>query len=138
MTEPILFLRSFADKMKKGGHLFIEVPCMDWKHKTLDEPHLLFFDKKPMEVLLEQLKLTQLNIAYYGIPHQHLTNPLRQFFKRLRGFLWRKGIHYYHPERQKIKAIVKDDLQAQALLNFDAHKEYSSPAWWLRVISKKQ
>ena len=111
---------------------------MDWKHKTLDEPHLLFFDKKPMEVLLEQLKLTQLNIAYYGIPHQHLTNPLRQFFKRLRGFLWRKGIHYYHPERQKIKAIVKDDLQAQALLNFDAHKEYSSPAWWLRVISKKQ
>ena len=123
VTEPILFLRSFADKMKKGGHLFIEVPCMDWKHKTLDEPHLLFFDKKPMEVLLEQLKLTQLNIAYYGIPHQHLTNPLRQFFKRLRGFLWRKGIHYYHPEMQKIKAIVKDDLQAQALLNFDAHKE---------------
>ena len=138
VTEPISFLKSFVDKMKNGGHLFIEVPCMDWKHKALDEPHLLFFDKKPMKVLLKQLKLTQLKIAYYGIPHQHLTNPLRQFFKRLRGFLWRKGINYYHPERQKIKTIVKDDLQVQALLNFDAHKEHSSPAWWLRVLSKKQ
>ena len=39
-----------------------------------------------MEVLLKQLKLAQLYIAYYGIPHQHLTNSLRQFFKRLRVF----------------------------------------------------
>jgi hypothetical protein len=91
-----------------------------------------------MEVLLKQLNLTQLSIAYYGIPHEHLTDSLRQFFKRLRGFLWRKGINYYHPEKQKIKTIVDDDLQAQALLNFDAHKENSSPAWWIRVLSKKQ
>ena len=138
VTEPISFLKSIVEKMRKGGHLFIEVPCMDWKHKALDEPHLLFFDKKPMEVLLKQLKLTQLSIAYYGIPHEHLTDSLRQFFKRLRGFLWRKGISYYHPERKKIMTIVDDDLQAQALLNFDAHKEHSSPAWWLRVLSKKQ
>ena len=38
--------------------------------------------------------------------------------------------------RKKIMTIVKDDLQAKALLNFDAHKEHSSPAWWLRVLSK--
>ena len=138
VTEPILFLKSFVDKMKKGGHLFIEVPCMDWKHKALDEPHLLFFDKKPMEILLQRLKLTQLKIAYYGIPHKHLINPLRQFLKRLRGFLWRKGVAYYHPERQHINAVVNDDLQTQALLNFDAHKECSDPAWWLRVLSKKE
>lgn len=137
VTEPIAFLSSFVDKMKKGGHLFIEVPCMDWKHKAIDEPHLLFFDKKPMDILLKKLKLTKLKIAYYGIPHYNLTNPLNQFFKRLRGFLWRKGISYYHPEKQSIKSIVKDDLQTEALLNFDAHKEHSEPAWWLRVIAKK-
>jgi SAM-dependent methyltransferase len=138
VTEPICFLESFVDKMKKGGLLFVEVPCMDFKHKSLDEPHLLFFDKKPMEVLLKRLKLTKLKIAYYGIPHQHLKNPIRQFFKRLRGFLWRKGIIYYHPESQNINSVVKDDLQTQALLNFDAHKEHFEPAWWLRVLYKKQ
>lgn len=137
VSEPISFLRSFVDKMKKGGHIFIEVPCMDWKHKAIDEPHLLFFDKKPMDILLKKLKLTKLKIAYYGIPHYNLTNPLNQFFKRLRGFLWRKGISYYHPEKQSIKSIVKDDLQTEALLNFDAHKEHSEPTWWLRVIAKK-
>lgn len=138
VTEPFSFLKTFVDKLKKGGYLFIEVPCMDWKHKVLDEPHLLFFDKKPMGVLLKQLKLTQLKIAYYGIPHIYLTNPLRQFLKRLRGFLWRKGITYYHPERRSIRAIIKSDLQTEAILNFDAHKEHSEPAWWLRVLSKKE
>lgn len=138
VTNPISFLTVFVDKMKKGGHLFIEVPCMDWKHKALDEPHLLFFDKKPMEVLLKRLALTKLKIAYYGIPHQHLTQPLRQFFRRLRGFLWRKGITFYHPEKLRINALVNDDLQTQALLNFYAHKEQRDPAWWLRVLSKKE
>lgn len=138
VTEPFSFLKTFVDKLKKGGHLFIEVPCMDWKHKVLDEPHLLFFDKKPMGVLLKQLKLKQLKTAYYGIPHLYLTNPLRKFLKRLRGFLWRKGITYYHPERKQIKAIIKDGLQTEAILNFDAHKEHSEPAWWLRALSKKE
>ena len=137
VTDPFSFLKTFVDKMKKGGYLFIEVPCMDWKHKILDEPHLLFFDKNPMEVLLKQLMLTQLKIAYYGIPHQHLLNPLKGFFKRLRGFLWRKGITYYHPERQRIRAMIKDGLQTEAILNFDAHKEHRNPAWCLRVLSKK-
>ena len=90
VTEP-LFLKTFVDKLKKGGHLFIEVPCMDWKHKILDEPHLLFLTKN-YGGIVKQLELTQLKIAYYGIPHIYLTNPLRQFLKRLRGFLWRKGI----------------------------------------------
>ena len=138
VTAPISFLKPFVDKIKKGGHLFIEVPCMDWKHKALDEPHLLFFDKKPMGVLLKRLELTCIKIGYYGIPHKCLTNPLRQFFKRLRGFLWRNGITYYHSEKQSISTVVNDNLQTQALLNFDAHKEHSDPAWWLRVLSKKE
>ena len=91
-----------------------------------------------MKSLRRRLNLTHLKIAYYGIPHKHLTNPLRQFFKRLRGFLWRKGVTYYHPEKQHINTVVNDDLQTQALLNFDAHKEQSDPAWWLRVLSKKE
>ena len=138
VTEPISFLNSFVDKLKKKGHLFIEVPCMDWKHKTIDEPHLLFFDKKPMDMLLKKVKLTKLKISYYGIPHNHLKNPIRKFFKGLRGFLWKKGISYHHPEKQSIKAIVMNDIQTEALLNFDAHKEHIEPSWWLRVLAKKE
>ena len=45
---------------------------------------------------------------------------------------------YYHPERQSIRAMIKNDLQTEAILNFDAHKEHCEPAWWLRVLSKKE
>lgn len=138
VSDPLDFLSSFIKLLKKDGHLFIEVPCMDWRHKDIDEPHLLFFDKLPMEILLNRLNLKKIHIAYYGTLHSHLLNPLLVFFKRIRSFLWKKGISYFHFEKHKIYSIVKDEFQTQALLNFDAHKEQNQPAWWLRVISKKQ
>ncbi len=137
VSDPIGFLNPLIKQLKKGGHLFIEVPCMDWVHKKKDEPHLLFFDKKPMSILLNKIKLTKLKIAYYGIPHKYLLRPYRQFFKKLRGYLWRKGISYFHFEKENIFALVQNDIETQALLSFDAHKEQIDQSWWLRVISKK-
>ena len=137
LTDPNEFLNPFIKQLKKGGHLFIEVPCMDWRHKEIDEPHLLFFDKRSMSVLLNKLKLTKLKLAYYGIPHKHLLSFYRNFFKRLRRYLWRKEITYFHPEKKHISTLVKNDIETQALLSFDAHKEQSEYSWWLRVISKK-
>ena len=137
VTNPNDFLTPFIKQLKKGGYLFVEVPCMDWRHKNIDEPHLLFFDKKAMSVLLKKLNLKIKKQAYYGIPHKLLLSPYRQFFKRLRGYFWRKGITYYHPEKKNISALVKNDIETQAILSFDAHKEQSEHSWWLRVISKK-
>lgn len=137
VTDPNEFLNPFIKKLKKEGHLFIEVPCMDWRHKKIDEPHLLFFDKRAMSVLLNKLKLTRFKLAYYGIPHNHLLSSYRQFFKRLRGYLWRKGITYYHSEKKNISTLVQNNQETQALLSFYAHKEQSNYSWWLRVISKK-
>ena len=137
VKNPNDFLTPFIKQLKKGGYLFVEVPCMDWRHKNIDEPHLLFFDKKAMSVLLKKLNLKIKKQAYYGIPHKLLLSPCRQFFKRLRGYFWRKGITYYHPEKKNISALVKNDIETQAILSFDAHKEQSEHSWWLRVISKK-
>ncbi len=137
VSDPTEFLKPLIKQLKKGGHLFIEVPCMDWRHKEIDEPHLLFFDKRAMAILLNKIKMTSLKLAYYGITHTNLLNSYKQFFKRLRGYLWRKGITYFHPEKKQIYALVKNDIETQALLSFDAHKEQNEYSWWLRVISKK-
>ena len=49
VSDPKGFL-SFANSfLKKGGALFVEIPCNDFQHKTIMEPHLLFFDKKPLK-----------------------------------------------------------------------------------------
>ena len=138
VTDPVDFLTSFTQKLNVGGHVFIEIPCMDWEHKNLDEPHLLFFDKPAMNKLLERLQLKKISIAYYGIPINDLVNPVKKFLKRLRGFLWRNGIIYFHPEKRKLYNILNDKTQTEAVINFYPHKEQNSHAWWLRVIAKKE
>ena len=106
VADPKIFLSKFINIMKKGAFAFIEVPCNDWDHKKVDEPHLLFFDKKPMIALLKKLRVYKI-------------------------------INFYHPERNKLKAILADDLEVNALINFDAHKKQEMPSWWLRTIFKK-
>ena len=138
VTNPVEFLNSFAYKLNVGGHMFIEVPCLDWKHKNLDEPHLLFFDKPSVNRLLERIQLKKIKLAYYGILIDDLLNPLNKFFRRLRGYLWRKGIVYYHPERKNLLKIFGNEMEAEATLNYYPHKEQTSHAWWLRVIAKKK
>ena len=66
--------------------MFIEIPCMDWEHKNLDEPHLLFFDKPAMNKLLERLQLKKISIAYYGIPINDLVNPVKKILKAIKRF----------------------------------------------------
>ena len=137
VTSPKEFLNSYLKYLKKGGHIFIEVPCMDWKHKKLDEPHLLFFDKPSMTCLMDKLNLTKVSIGYFGITIKSLLNPMKNFIKRLRNFLWRKGISFYHPEKKNLLRLGLNNLEAGAVINFEPHIEHPKPSWWLRVLFKK-
>ena len=137
VTDPKKFLQTFLEKLKKGGHLFIEVPCLDYLFKKYDEPHLLFFDKSSMDILMTKLNLKLVKIGYFGIKHKILKQKIPIFFKRLRRFLWRMGIIYYHPQKKALYNLLKNKLQTEAIITFDAHVENSDHAWWLRVFSKK-
>ena len=137
VTDPKIFLSKFIKIMKKGAFAFIEVPCNDWEHKKIDEPHLLFFDKKPMIALLKKLRVCKINISYYGTPIKNLKSKTLTFLKRIRAFLNRKKINFYHPERNKLKDILENDLEVNAIIDFDAHIKQEIPSWWLRTIFKK-
>ena len=43
VSDPIEFLKLMTLKLREGGILYVDVPCLDYLHKELDEPHLLFF-----------------------------------------------------------------------------------------------
>ena len=66
VSDPLDFVRNACRTLKPGGALFIEVPCQDWVHKPVDEPHILFFDKAPMRRLLHDLGFEDIEISYYG------------------------------------------------------------------------
>jgi 2-polyprenyl-3-methyl-5-hydroxy-6-metoxy-1,4-benzoquinol methylase len=43
VTDPRGLLEKIRASLKPFGLVFIEVPCQDFTHKRVDEPHLLFF-----------------------------------------------------------------------------------------------
>ena len=137
VTYPLDFLKNYIKAMNKNGLIFLEVPCSDFMHKDIDEPHLLFFEKTPIKKMIKSLKLDLIKVGYYGTPIRKLNSFKIRLFKKIRSFLWKKNITYYHPQKDKLNKILNNKIETEALLNFDAHIEQDEPSWWLRVIAKK-
>tara|TARA_B100001059_G_C17747477_1_gene535182 strand:+ start:188 stop:1111 length:924 start_codon:yes stop_codon:yes gene_type:complete len=137
VQEPYDFITPLKASLKKGGIFFIEVPCRDWIHKVVHEPHLLFFEKKSFQFLAKKLNLKILKSAYYGTTLKNLLNRKIIFLKKIRSFLWKYNITYYHKEKKRLNKLIRNRNETEALINFDAHIEQQSPSWWLRVILKK-
>ncbi len=137
VSKPLDFLSKYLFLLKDGGHLYIEVPCNDWQHKNIDEPHLLFFDKKSMIMLAKKLKIAIVFIGYFGTKIKHLRNPFFRLIKIIREKLFYRNINFFHPEKSKLKRLLGSELESNAIINFSAHIEQKEPAWWLRVIIKK-
>jgi SAM-dependent methyltransferase len=135
-TDPIAFLTPFVQVLRPGGSVFIEVPCRDWEHKELDEPHLLFFDKGPMIRLLEKCGIGHVQTTYHGREIAELRK--RQFVRRVREAvrlrLIARGIVAPFARVEPGLEVVESRLDRAALRPFEAHREQASPAWWLRAV----
>jgi len=66
VPEPIDFLRQVLKKLKKGGLLFIDVPCHDERFKPDVFPHLYFFSPQNLGLILDKLELETVDIAVWG------------------------------------------------------------------------
>jgi SAM-dependent methyltransferase len=137
VTKPRKFLSRFTDKLKKDGHLFIEVPCRDWDHKEMDEPHLLFFEKNTFIKLIKKINLEKVFIGYFGTEIKKLKNPLFKFFNKVKQKLFYYNINIYNSQRKTLYKILDSKLETNATINHSPHIEQISPSWWLRVIIKK-
>jgi hypothetical protein len=139
VAEPSEFISASCVNLKKGGALFIEVPCNDWKHKIMDEPHLLFFDKKPMHALLSSLGFVNIQISYHGtsITDLQAENRLEHLWMKIRSKLLSKGLIMPFGWRRKGMEALKVPFERAAVAPFNAHKESSLPAWWLRAVATK-
>ena len=138
VSNPVNFLKSTITYLKKGGFMYIEVPCNDWKHKKIWEPHLLFFDKKSMKKLLNKLNVSLLKIGYFGTTIHDSKSIFQNFLKRIRAFVYHKlNFRYYHLKRKELMKLLKTPYEVEALLPYDSHIEQIKESLWLRVIFKK-
>lgn len=138
VTDPAAFLLESTRRLRPGGVLFIEVPCRDWEHKQLDEPHLLFFDKGPMQLLLERIGFGQIRLSYHGQTIEHLrrSSRIRRGWNAIRNRLIARGVvapfGRSGPGLEPLTA-----LERAAVRPFEAHRESVQPAWWLRAVARK-
>ena len=138
LANPKEVLKQIYRSLTKNGLLFIEVPCQDLLHKSVDEPHLLFFDKEPMSQLLGMLGLRELSLSYHGITIQNLIKPqyLWRLWQGLRSRLLGLGLvapfAAYEPGLEQMSA-----KERAAVKPWQAHRESMEPAWWLRAVAIK-
>jgi ubiquinone/menaquinone biosynthesis C-methylase UbiE len=139
VSNPSEFISQSTKFLKKDGVVFIEVPCNDWQHKPEDEPHLLFFHKKPMQQFMESLGFINIQLSYHGKSIEELKNgkTKRSLRMRLYDALIKKGryrlaSYLYNGESRHLNYIEK-----AVIFPFNAHSTSSEPAWWLRVVAQK-
>jgi ubiquinone/menaquinone biosynthesis C-methylase UbiE len=139
VSDPAGFLNSSTQFLKKDGVVFIEVPCNDWQHKPEDEPHLLFFHKKPMKQFMESLGFTNIQLSYHGKTIEELkTGKSKGLLRKLvydaliKSGAYRLASYFYKGESKHLNYIEK-----AVMAPFKAHITSSEPAWWLRVVAQK-
>ena len=139
VSDPIAFVRAATRGLRRGGALFIEVPCRDWEHKALDEPHFLFFDKNPMQKLLEKLGFGDIEVAYYGRPisELRLQSWLHTKLMAVRGKLISWGVVAPFSRMAAGLETLSSPLERAMVAPFCAHRESAEPAWWLRAVARK-
>jgi SAM-dependent methyltransferase len=140
VSDPIEFLKLMTLKLREGGVLYIDVPCLDHLHKELDEPHLLFFDKNSMNILLEKLDFNKIEINYFGQQINNLVDKtkLNLYFQYFRSILISKGFSFLFGKSTKDLMMLSSSLEKAVMIPYKAHIESKIPAWWLRAIATKK
>lgn len=139
ISRPSEFLSEVTKNLRPGGVLFIEVPCQDWKHKSVDEPHLLFFEKHSMSSLLKNLNFSGIEVSYHGREIDSLQNE-STFTKKLssiRTKLMNMGIVAPFVKYEAGLDEVLSPLEMASINPFKPHIESVNPSWWLRALAIK-
>lgn len=139
VADPVDFVRAATRALNPGGALFVEVPCQDWAHKSIDEPHVLFFDKVSMRRLLDQLGFVDIEIAYFGqtIAQLKKNSIMRSVLLRIRAKLIGWGLVVPFSMTRAGMEPLGDPLERAMVAPLLAHRESSEPAWWLRAVARK-
>lgn len=140
VSDPIAFISVATKGLREGCPIFIEVPCRDWEHKAFDEPHLLFFDKNSMHILLSELGFEDIEISYHGKTIEALRSQSWLFTKLMAIRMKLISLGFVSPfaSRQGALDSLPNPLQRAVVSPFLAHRQSTEPAWWLRAVARKK
>lgn len=139
IPDPRLFINLLRDKLSFRGHIFIDIPCRDYLYKQIDEPHVLFFDKRSLSYLLTSNGLIIKNLDYFGpnIPVRSLGRPL-YYFKGIVRRLYAKLYEKLPAFQPFLNSLFNHPANTTSflILTMPTKRSYK-PSWWIRCICYK-
>jgi len=137
--KPIEFIKEKSKFLKKGGLIFIEVPCNDYIYKNNFEPHTLFFSKKSLQYTLIKSGFKKISLSYHGDTHNNII-----YFELIKKIILKLSIILKLPVNfffiKKIPTKIKEKLnqeECKSLILTSPHKTSENPSRWLRAIAEK-
>ena len=132
VPDPLDFLGSVNNLLKPESYVYIDVPYKDYLFKPSAEPHLLFWNKKSMSVLLEKTRFKMIFCDTAGMMHFQA----RKFFRK-QSFKTKiaSPLNY----KLKVNQIMK---KFSLPIAFDTFRQfqtyhYGGERQWLRCIAQK-
>ena len=132
VPNPIEFLKSVCIILRRQGFIFIDIPFQDYLFKTDVGPHILFWNEKSINFLIEEMGLKLIFCDTAGMSHKKA----KHFFKKSSLFYKMQNIFFY--ERKINHLLEKIGLPQffNTFENFSANK-YGGQRIWLRCIAQK-
>ena len=132
-------LREVTAPLKKGGLLFIEVPCLDFIYKDIHEPHMLFFSKEALRGCARRAGFSNTKLTYHGDKISVIRRYafLRRVMVKLSRLTKLPLTIGFGPADNIIKQYDFTVEQALAVAQTQPFVTNQEPSRWLRMIARK-
>ena len=136
--DPNEFIKSKTKFLKKGGIIFIDIPCQDNLYKKIFEPHTLFYNKKSLRFLLEGLNFKNIKITYHGEDHSSIIYKynLNKIIFKITKFIKLPPKLLFSNRFSALDENLSIEERHSLILNVPS-KQSENPSRWMRAIAEK-
>ena len=132
VPAPVDFLRGICNVVRRGGHIFVDVPYKDHLYKPSVEPHILFWGRESMNMLFNQIGLKTIFCNTVGMPTSQAVRLFARSGKLRRLFeFW-----IYLDFLNRVLGIANLKMKFDTFSRFQANS-YGGERQWLRSIGQK-
>lgn len=135
LTRPLSFLLDLRNRLTEGGVIFIEVPNQDYKFKSRNEPHLVFFSPDTLSGLVEKAGFKVLKVDTCGARVEDLIERRRKIkkFDKLKE-IFKPYIPKYL--KKKIRETMNTRTKPMKA-SFENISKYGPDRNWIRLIAQR-
>ena len=140
IMKPNNFLKKIYKILKTKGVIFLEVPCLDYLYKDIFEPHVFFYSKETLSLLLKKNNFQNHQIFYFGKNISKLQS--NKFYNKLKSkfltILLKFNLTFMIKIKEENNYDFLDTKYEKIIADmYEMNSEHYKPSWWMRALIVK-